>query len=71
MPAPKNPNTAAATAAVIRRGHNTLASKLRKAGWLPIPPETIAEMLSMDDTEAGRFLRIYAAQWRGNPDTPE
>lgn len=39
MPAPKSPNTAAATAAVRRRGQETAAAKLRQAGWLVTPPE--------------------------------
>jgi hypothetical protein len=39
MPAPKNPNTAAATAAVRRRGQETMAAKLRAAGWAVTPPE--------------------------------
>lgn len=39
MPAPKRPNTAAATAAVVRRGLETMAAKLRAAGWTVIPPE--------------------------------
>lgn len=38
MPAPKRPNTAAATAAVVRRGQETMAAKLRAAGWTVIPP---------------------------------
>jgi hypothetical protein len=56
MPAPKNPNTAAATAAVIRRGQQTLARKLlagpggdevmaaalRGAGWRCTPPKPVA-----------------------------
>jgi hypothetical protein len=64
MAAPKNPNTASATAAVRRLGQNTKAHKLREAGWAAIPPETIAEMLSLDDAEAGRYLRVYVNQWR-------
>lgn len=39
MPAPKNPSTAAATAAVRRRGQETMATKLRAAGWVVVPPE--------------------------------
>lgn len=39
MPAPKNPNTAAATEAVRRRGQETMAAKLRAAGWVVIAPE--------------------------------
>lgn len=39
MPAPKKPNTTAATAAVVRRGQETMAAKLREAGWVCIPPE--------------------------------
>lgn len=42
MPKPNNPNTAAATAAVIRRGQETMARKLRDAGWMAIPPEQLA-----------------------------
>lgn len=41
MPAPKNPNTAAATAAVRRRGQETMAAKLRAAGWAVTPPEDV------------------------------
>lgn len=44
MPAPKNPNTAAATAAVLRRGDDTAATRLRKHGWLVIPPEAVTEL---------------------------
>lgn len=40
MPAPKNPNTAAATAAVRRRGEETMAAKLRARGWKCTPPES-------------------------------
>jgi hypothetical protein len=42
MPAPKRPNTAAATAAVRRRGDETAAARLRAHGWLAVPPERIA-----------------------------
>lgn len=41
MPAPKRPNTAAATAAVRRRGDETAAARLRSHGWLAVPPEAI------------------------------
>jgi hypothetical protein len=44
MPAPKRPNTAAATAAVRRRGDETAAARLRDHGWLVLPPEAIAEL---------------------------
>jgi hypothetical protein len=44
MPAPKRPNTVAATAAVRRRGQETMAAKLREAGWLVVPPERVAEL---------------------------
>lgn len=43
MPAPKRPNTAAATAAVRRRGQETMAAKLRRAGWVVTPPEQVTE----------------------------
>lgn len=42
MPAPKHPNTAAATAAVRRRGDETAAARLRENGWLVVPPEAVA-----------------------------
>lgn len=47
MPAPKRPNTAAATAAVRRRGDETAAERLREHGWIVIPPE-VATNLSDD-----------------------
>ncbi len=43
MPAPKRPNTAAATEAVRRRGQETMAARLREAGWTVIPPELVQE----------------------------
>jgi hypothetical protein len=53
MPAPKNPNTAAATAAVRRRGDETAAARLRAHGWFAVPPwianelrAEIAEMIA-------------------------
>lgn len=45
MPAPKKPNTAAATAAVVRRGQETAAAKLREAGWLVVPPEEVDQWI--------------------------
>lgn len=48
MPAPKRPNTAEATriaaAKARRRGQETMAAKLREAGWLVFPPEQAAEI---------------------------
>jgi hypothetical protein len=44
MPAPKKPNTAAATAAVRRRGDETAAARLRASGWLVISPEAVAKL---------------------------
>lgn len=41
MPAPKRPNTAAATAAVRRRGDETAAARLRAHGWVVISPEQV------------------------------
>lgn len=38
------PRTAAATAAVIRRGQETKAATLREAGWLVVPPEAAAQL---------------------------
>jgi hypothetical protein len=54
MPAPKNPNTAAATAAVRRRGDETAARRLREHGWLVMPPEAAT------DPEAATMV----AEWR-------
>lgn len=59
MPAPKSPNTAAATAAVRRRGQETAAAKLREAGWVVIPPERVAE-LSRLLFEAREHVEMYA-----------
>lgn len=39
MAAPKRPNTEAATAATKRRGQESMAAKLRAAGWVVVPPE--------------------------------
>lgn len=39
MPAPKNPNTRAATAKRVRVGQENAAAKLRAAGWATMPPE--------------------------------
>lgn len=44
MPAPKQPSTSAATAAVVRKGDETAAVRLRAHGWILIPPEMIAEL---------------------------
>lgn len=44
MPAPKNPNTAAASEARRRIGLKKAAEKLRAAGWLPAdwtPPDDV------------------------------
>ncbi len=39
MPAPKTPNTAAATAAVRRKKQDRMAAELRDAGWTVVPPD--------------------------------
>ncbi len=45
MPAPKNPNTAAATEASVaargRKADERLAERLRSRGWACIPPEAL------------------------------
>lgn len=38
MAAPKNPNTAAATAATRRKAQERKAAELRAAGWTATPP---------------------------------
>lgn len=53
MPAPKTPNTAAATAAVRRRGQETMAAKLREAGWLVVPPEKLTDAITTAYESAG------------------
>jgi hypothetical protein len=45
MPAPKRPNTAAATAAVIRKAQDRKAAELREAGWLVVPPERLGDLV--------------------------
>lgn len=57
MPAPKRPNTAAATAAVRRRGDETAAARLRSHGWIVISPEVaeaLPEHVRRDLTDTGR-----------------
>jgi hypothetical protein len=44
MPAPKRPNTAAATAATLRRGQET------QAGWVCVPPEQAASAAEQEAT---------------------
>lgn len=61
MPAPKRPNTAAATEAVRRRGQETMAAKLREAGWVALSPETIETYRACGGLAAD-FLRIYLDQ---------
>ncbi len=57
MPAPKRPNTEAATAKVVRRGDETAAARLRAHGWGVIPPEVLAtlpdEVRSAVETASG------------------
>ncbi len=43
MPAPKHPNTAAATATKRRMGDETAAARLRDHGWIVVPPELVAD----------------------------
>lgn len=57
MPAPKRPNTTAATAAVVRRGQETQAAKLRAAGWLVLSPEEAATIL--DESRSAHVV----AEW--------
>jgi hypothetical protein len=71
MPAPKRPNTAAATEAVRRRGQETMARKLREAGWAVTPPEEtpvytaseLATTVGLPPTPEGaaRFARFAGA----------
>jgi UPF0042 nucleotide-binding protein len=49
MPAPHNPNTAAATATVRRRGDRTAAERLRNHGWTVVPPADYPEDLREDN----------------------
>lgn len=52
------PRTAKATEAVVRRGQETKAAKLREVGWLVIPPDEVEKAVAAldaidpDDPEA-------------------
>ena len=60
MPAPKKPSTAAATAAVTRRGDDTAATRLRAHKWHVTPPEqTHLDWHAIAETLAQR-LRHHA-----------
>lgn len=54
MPAPKNPNTIAATAATIRKAQDRKATALRQLGWLVIPSDMPADAVM---TEVEHFLK--------------
>jgi hypothetical protein len=41
MPAPKKPNTSAATEKRLRKGDATAAARLRGRGWLVFPPQVV------------------------------
>jgi hypothetical protein len=56
MPAPKRPNTAAATEAVRRRGQETMAAKLREAGWVVMEPKE-ADIISLIVEAAKDYYR--------------
>lgn len=58
MPAPKRPNTTAATAAVRRRGQETMAAKLREAGWMCLSAEQLADLDAVAP-EVRALLRRY------------
>lgn len=57
MPAPKTPNTAAATAVTVRRGDETAAARLRSHGWLVVEPEVLDNLTP----ELVQLLRRIAA----------
>jgi len=44
MARPKTPNTGAATAKNVRRGHDSAARRLRTAGWVVLDPEQLAAL---------------------------
>jgi hypothetical protein len=69
MPAPKRPNTTAATAAVVRRGQETRAARLRAAGWLALPPEVVAGLPSEVIDRIDAAVQTVATQGRGHLDT--
>ncbi len=81
MPAPIRPNTAAATAAVRRRGDLTAAARLAAAGWTVTPPrdqpEAVEELaavraslrhvaLSLTRFEADQLLAMGTAAEAGD-----
>jgi hypothetical protein len=63
MPAPNRPNTAAATAAVRRRGDETAARRLRAAGWLVLPPEYADSDLA---GERGQAVKAWLLAYRAS-----
>jgi hypothetical protein len=65
MPAPRNPNTGPATAAVKRRAQDTKAAHLRAAGWVVVPPE---QLDTLPDLPADATLADWLAA-RGLPPT--
>lgn len=60
MPAPKNPSTAKATQAVIRRGDETAARRLRDHNWRVTPPEYVPDPEPMR-REAEQSLWLHLA----------
>lgn len=58
MPAPKNPNTAAATAANVARKHERWSWELMDAGWVVVSPQDIEWLLQLHPSDTlGNFLR--------------
>ena len=67
MPAPRNPNTAAATAAVRRKAQDRKAAELRGAGWTAYPPSGEGHdklpMPPLDALRAHKALTGELHQW--------
>lgn len=57
MPAPVRPNTSAATAAVVRRGDETAAARLRAHGWVVLSPEMLAGLAA---DQRAKLVRLAA-----------
>jgi hypothetical protein len=60
MPAPRRPNTAAATAAASvaarQARHRRMADELREAGWLVLDPQVVAELTQRPPAEAAEAI---------------
>lgn len=64
MPAPKNPSTAAATAAVRRKGQEAKAAALHAEGWFLVAPERAEEVRLLISTSSSYTEDRGNAEWQ-------